>query len=703
MATSTESPNTAYSAPSQVNAPRGVVMAAAAALAAVVLIALLAAGTFGGAFERLVGFSDGGAIAIFGLPIARGIHDAFGAVTVGLLLLAGTILPDTNHTHRRESAARLATVTGTVWVVAGFVTMLLLISNVTGIGVGESAFMSTVTAFVWKVDLFRVYFISVLIALGAVVGSAVARTKTSMAWTAALSVIALLPLALAGHSGGSFAHDTAVNSLAVHLAAAFVWMGGLVAILVLWPQLTSAAAVVVGRYSVLAAWCIVGIAVSGFLNGMVRIGEFAQITNRYGVLLVVKAILLVALGLAGLGMRQRIIGRLEQAGPSAREFRQLAAVEITLMAVAIGVGVGLARTPTPVPRSGLPDADIAIALTGYPAPTHALTGADWFTVWRIDWIWFAVALLAIGIYLWAVRRLAKRGDAWHLRRTAAWIIGWLIFIWTTCGAPGVYGKVQFSTHMLMHMMLTMGIPIFLVIGAPLTLLMRAIPARRDKTMGPRELLLATAHSRWLSFFCNPIVAAINFAGSLYVFYFTSLFELALKTHTGHVAMVVHFTLAGYVFCWSLIGIDPGPKRWPPSLRLVTLFATMSVHAFFGVALMSATTLLAADFFTALQQGGKMAWVGPLLADQQAGGGITWGIGEFPMLILALLTALTWMRADEHEAKRQDRQAERDHDAALAAYNASLARRADEMSRAEADWQDHHGHGRHGPSSTRPGH
>lgn len=693
MAAPTDSLNPARSASAQVNARRGVVLGAVTGLAALTVVAVLAAGAFGGAFERLLGFSDGGAVAIYGLPVVRAIHDAFGAATVGLLLLAGTLLPDTTRTSRRETACRLATATGAVWVLAGFAAMLLLISNVTGIGIGESVFASTVTSFVWKVDLFRVYFISVLIALVAVVGSAVARSKTTMAWMAALSVIALLPLALAGHSGGSFAHDTAVNALAVHLAAAFVWCGGLFAILLLWPQLTSSAAVVVRRYSVLAAWCLGGIAVSGALSAMVRLGEFASVTTPYGVLVVVKAILLVALALAGMGMRQRIIGRLEdardQAAGAAAEFRRLAAVEIALMGLAIGVGVGLSRSPTPVPRSGLPDPDIAVALTGYPAPTRGLSGGDWFTVWRLDWIWFAVALLGIGVYLWAVRRLAKRGDAWHLRRTASWTLGWLLFIWTTCGAPGVYGKVQFSTHMFMHMMLTMGIPIFLCVGAPLTLLMRAIPARRDKTMGPRELLLATAHSRWLSFFCNPIVASINFAGSLYVFYFTGLFELALKTHTGHVAMVVHFMLAGYVFCWSLIGIDPGPKRWPPSLRLVALFVTMSVHAFFGVAIMSATTLLAGDFFTALQQGGTMDWVGPLLADQQAGGGITWGIGEFPMLLLALLTTVTWMRADEHEARRQDRQADRDHDAALEAYNAELARRGAAVSRAEADWQEHH--------------
>ena len=120
----------------------------------------------------------------------------------------------------------------------------------------------------------------------------------------------------AGHSGGSFAHDTAVNSLAVHLAAAFVWCGGLAAILLLWPLLTTAAGVVVRRYSVLAAWCFFGIAGSGFLNGMVRVGELEGLTSPYGVLLIVKTILLVALGLAGLGMRQRIVGRLEEAQPA---------------------------------------------------------------------------------------------------------------------------------------------------------------------------------------------------------------------------------------------------------------------------------------------------------------------------------------------------------------------------------------------------
>lgn len=678
MATSTDVPD-----PTTRNAPRAL---PALVVMSFGLVGLVSAGSVGGIFDALVGFSDGGALARVGLPVARTVHDAFGALTVGLLMLAGTMIPDTVSTRRRETACRWAAGTGAVWVVAGTATLLLQISNVTGIAVGDTAFPATVTAFVWSVDFFRVYLISVLVALVAVVGAATVRTKPGMVWMAALSIVAFLPLALAGHSGGSFAHDTAVNSLAVHMAAAAVWAGGLSGLLILRPLLGDAAGIVVRRYSVLAGWCFAGIAASGVLNGAVRLGGPEQITSPYGLVLVAKVGILILLGVAGALMRARIVTRISSSAGMGGAFARLAVAEIALMGVAIGLGVGLSRSPTPVPRSAVADPNLAIALTGYPAPDHPLTSAEWFTMWRIDWLWFSVAVLAIALYIAGVIRLRRRRDTWPWARVVTWMIGWLLFIWTTSGSVAIYGRVQFSAHMLMHMMLTMGVPIFLAQSAPLTLAARTLTARRDKTMGPREILLSTAHSRWMSFMCNPIIASINFAGSLYIFYFTGLFELALRTHTGHVAMIVHFMLAGYVFCWSLIGIDPGPKRWPPSLRLLALFATMSFHAFFGVALMSATYLLAGDFFTTL----SLPWIPDLLADQQAGGGITWGIGEFPMLYLALATALAWMRADEHDAKRLDRQAERDHDAALEAYNAELTRRAEEMRRAEERWESTHG-------------
>lgn len=636
------------------------------------LAAMVVVGLVGGIFaQQIAEFSDGGALARVGLPVARTIHDVFATVTIGLLLVAGTMVPETTATHRRESAKRMATVTGAVWVLASLATLLLWISNTSGVSATAPDFMGTVTSVVWSIDGFRAMLFSLLIATLAVVLTAVVHTKTGITWTAALSVIALMPLALNGHAAGAAAHDTAVNSLAVHIAAAVLWAGGLAALVILRPQLDGPALeVTVRRFSLLAAWCIGLLAYSGVLNASVRLGSLSQVTSTYGLIVLAKVAAVALLGIIGWRMRAAIIPRLAAAGQAGRTaFAQFAVLETVILAAAMGIGVGLSRTPPPVAEEA--SADIATALTGYPLPAGPLDGMAWFTAFRIDWLFFSGAVVAIVLYLAGVHRLHKRGDAWPLQRTVPWVVGWLIFMWVTCGAPGIYGRIQFSVHMLQHMTLTMAVPFCLVLGAPLTLASRTLPPRRDKTLGLRELLLQTAHSRYLNFWANPIIASVNFFGSLIVFYFTGLFELALRTHTGHIAMVIHFMLAGYMFCWILVGQDPGPKRWAPSLRLVLLFATMSFHAFFGVALISGTAVLAEPFFRQL----AVPWVPDLLADQVDGGAITWGIGEFPMLILALMVGIVWMRADEHDAKRLDRQADRDHDAALEAYNTQLAERA----------------------------
>ena len=639
----------------------GLAVAFVAALATVVL-----AGLFTGAFVGLVGFDDGGALARWGIPLMRTVHDVSAAATIGLLLLAGTIVPERASTDRRGRACRIATWTGATWAFAAFAVLLLVVANTSGIGLGAPGYWAQLSQ-VWSIEFFRIYLLDALLATVVTLGALVARSRTTMTWLAGLAVFAQVVLALVGHAAGAASHDTAVNSLALHLVTALTWLGALVGLVLLRPVLGDALGVSVARCSTLFVWCYAGVAGSGVLNAAIRLGSPAGLTSRYGVLVVLKVALVVLLGLAGWRMRSRIVAALTR-DPSARAaFWQLAGLEIALMGAAVGLGVAMSRSVPPIPQEA--STDLVVAITGYPAPAQPLSGALWFTTFRVDWLWLTVSVLAVGLYLAGVRRLHRRGDAWPWLRTTCWLLGWFFFLWATNGAPGGYGRVTFSAHMLMHMSLAMGVPLVLCLAAPLTLASRALPARRDKTLGPRELMLAVAHSRWMNFWANPIIAGVNFAGSLYIFYFTPLFELALRTHTGHILMVVHFMLAGYVFGWALIGPDPGPNRWPPSLRLVLLFVTMSFHAFFGVALISTSALLAGDYFESLQ----LPWPVDLHADQVAGGALTWGLGEAPMLLLAIGIAMVWMRSDEQEAKRRDRQADRDHDAELAAYNAELAR------------------------------
>jgi cytochrome c oxidase assembly factor CtaG len=222
------------------------------------------------------------------------------------------------------------------------------------------------------------------------------------------------------------------------------------------------------------------------------------------------------------------------------------------------------------------------------------------------------------------------------------------------------------------MLLSMLVPILLVLGAPVTLLLRALPvAARGAPPGPREWVLAGVHSPVARFVTHPLFALPVFVGTYYALYFSDLFGWALTQHWAHVAMNVHFILAGWIFFWPIIGIDPSPRRLPAPARLGVLFASVPFHAFFGVALMNGNTVIGDAFYRSL----ALPWVPDLLEDQKLGGGLTWASGEFPLLIVIIALLIQWSRADERSARRADRRADADGDADLKAYNEMLRRLA----------------------------
>jgi putative copper resistance protein D len=133
-------------------------------------------------------------------------------------------------------------------------------------------------------------------------------------------------------------------------------------------------------------------------------------------------------------------------------------------------------------------------------------------------------------------------------------------------------------------------------------------------------------------------------------------------------MNLHFLLSGYLFYWVVIGVDPTPRPLPPLAKLAMVFATLPLHAFFGVALMSSQTILAGTFYESL----KLYWHDDLIGDQRLGGGIAWAAGEVPLVLVLMALLIQWRRSDQRTSTRLDRAADRDEDADLAAYNRMLA-------------------------------
>jgi len=228
---------------------------------------------------------------------------------------------------------------------------------------------------------------------------------------------------------------------------------------------------------------------------------------------------------------------------------------------------------------------------------------------------------------------------------------------------------MFSMHMVAHMLLSMLVPILLVLGAPMTLALRALPtAGRGEPPGPREWLLAALHSRVSRFLTHPIVATVVFVVGFYGLYLGGVFDAAVSNHAAHVLMNVHFLLSGYLFYWVVIGVDPTPRQIPQLGKVAMVFASLPLHAFFGVVLMGMQTVLGETFYRSL----GLTWHSDLLGDQRLGGGIAWAAGEIPLVVVMIALLIQWRRSDQRTAKRLDRAADRDDDAELAAYNAMLA-------------------------------
>jgi putative copper resistance protein D len=367
---------------------------------------------------------------------------------------------------------------------------------------------------------------------------------------------------------------------------------------------------------------------------------------------------LAALGFVAVGMYAVARGKLS------------AAALLLTGGTAIFVACGIALTRIPPPQFFVPTS-ISQIFFGFDLTTRpgfaSLVGQ-----WRPNLLLVTAAVVAVVSYLAAVRRLRRRGEPWPLGRTIAWLIGWLLIVAVTSSGLGKYSGADFAVHMAMHMALSMLIPIPLVLGGPLTLALKALPAAaKDAQPGPHEWIVAVLHSRPLKALYHPLLVFGIYIGSYYGLYFTNAFGTLMKFHWAHQLMNLHFLLVGCLYFGLVIGVDQTPRKLPSLAKLGFLFAAMPFHAFFGVILMSDGAIIGDSFYQHLE----LPWKTDLAGTQHTAGGIAWAGGEIPLLIVVVVLALQWAVQDGKLAKRIDRHLDSGLDDSYDAYNEMLERLA----------------------------
>ena len=625
------------------------------------------------------GLPNPGPVTTYGLPFVRAAGELAAVVAVGSFLLAAFLVPPQSNGVLDVAgyrALRVGTIASGIWTVCAVTMVPLSVSDVTGQPLASRLSFSSVWSVASLVETAGTWRWTALIAA---VVTVVSIPVLRWSWTPLLfagSLVTLVPIAVSGHSSSGGSHDVATNSLLIHLLVGAVWAGGLLALLVHAMRGGSGqhADLAARRFSAVALWCFVAMALSGIVNALVRVRPGDLLDGTYGWLIVGKIVALTVLGVVGLLQRRRGVAALQDDPEARRPLIRLALVEAVVFGLTFGIAVALGRTPPPPPpifNPSIPAIELGYDLAGPPTLARVLFD------WRFDLIFGTAAILFAAVYVAWVIRLRRRGDAWPTGRIVAWLCGCAVLLIATSSGIGRYMPAMFSMHMAAHMLLSMLTPVLLVLGAPVTLALRALPAAgRDDPPGPREWLLAALHSRVSRFLTNPVVATVLFVAGFYGLYFSGLFDAAAPSHAAHVAMNLHFLLTGYLFYWVVIGVDPTPRPIPPLAKLAMVFASLPLHAFFGVVLMGSKTVLAGDFYESL----KLYWHTDLLGDQRLGGGIAWSAGEVPLVLVLIALLVQWTRSDRRTSTRLDRAADRDDDADLAAYNrmlAELARREQE--------------------------
>jgi putative copper resistance protein D len=529
-----------------------------------------------------------------------------------------------------------------IWFFSSAFQIVITLANILGTSITEVLNATTLNSFVTQIELGK--YLAFQAAVIGVVSIAInfIRGTLSSAVLLLVSLAALIAPVFQSHSAASGSHSLAIGSLVTHVIALALWVGGIFALIILNETDRRNA---LPRFSQLAFWAAIAVVFSGLANAWSRLNFASAWSTSYARIVIVKTILTILLLILGYLNRKSLLSGTKTGW---NLMSRILVVEAFTMGATLVLGSWLSNSQPPEGKEVPFNA--ALSIVGYATP-ESPSLSRLLTLYDPDAFIIGLLITLVALYIKGVIVLKRRGDAWPVGRTIAFAFGVSALDFATSGGLGVYAKFSFEYHMIAHMVIGMLAPIGLVLGAPITLALRALPqGRTPEERGVRGMLIAFLHSKYSIVLTNPITALALFDGSLFVLYFTNLFGDLMQSHAGHLFMNLHFLLTGFLFFHVIIGIDPNPRKIPHIVRIVILFAAMSIHAFFAISLLATSTLIDQGYYGSLQT----PWLGDLLADQHAAGAIAWGMGEIPIIFALIATFIQWMRDDSREAKRIDR-------------------------------------------------
>jgi cytochrome c oxidase assembly factor CtaG len=259
-----------------------------------------------------------------------------------------------------------------------------------------------------------------------------------------------------------------------------------------------------------------------------------------------------------------------------------------------------------------------------------LTPLDFFTQARFEPLEATVLLLGGAWYGWSWRRLRRQGRSWPAGRTACFVAAWLIAAVAAFSGLAAFGRQNFSAFGTLYIMVGLVAPALLAFSAPLTLALLSSEhperARGLETRAARIML-------------GPVATWLVFTATVFLVFFTGVVRATVGAGWGAQGLYLWWLVAGWLFYWPVVDVDPVPRRMGYLSRILYLLLIFPVFAIMGMSLES-------------QTGRISPGVSP--GSLHLGGAVIWVAGEAMALLGVLWVFAQWLRADERRVESQER-------------------------------------------------
>src|SRR5580700_1917665 len=274
---------------------------------------------------------------------------------------------------------------------------------------------------------------------------------------------------------------------------------------------------------------------------------------------------------------------------------------------------------------------------GYHGPPE-LTVTRALAEWTLDPWMLALIVLLGGAYLTGVLR-ARATVPWPVARPI-WFcglgLGFLLI--ATMSWVGVYQSALLYPRAVQTVLLVLVVPLFLALGRPLTLFAAVFPRAGARL----EAVIRCRPARILTF---PAITTFALVAVPFVMYFTSWYTAVFRSGTVRELTFLALMAPGFAFFWTLLRVDPVPKKYSYAVSMWITGAEVIGDAFLGLAIIAYPNLIGAAWYHALAR----PWGPTLQSDQIIGGGALWILGDLVGLPFLAAQLIQLMREDESAA------------------------------------------------------